>query len=91
MHRMQLVLLLLLAAACAPRHAAGPKDPAAAPAGVRDEARIAALHRARTGPGVGDYCLGAGDLLWWPSSTYDRKEIARRLRYIQPATSFRSA
>src|SRR5207249_7486528 len=35
--------------------------------------------------------LGAGDLLWWPSSTYDRKEIARRLRYIRPATSFRSA
>jgi CubicO group peptidase (beta-lactamase class C family) len=35
--------------------------------------------------------LGAGDLLWWPASTYDRKEIARRLRYIQPATSFRSA
>jgi CubicO group peptidase (beta-lactamase class C family) len=35
--------------------------------------------------------LGAGDLLWWPPSTYDRKEIAKRLRYIQPATSFRSA
>jgi len=35
--------------------------------------------------------LGAGDLLWWPASTYDRKEIARRLRYIEPATSFRTA
>ena len=35
--------------------------------------------------------LGAGDLLWWPNSTYDRKEIAQRLRYIKPATSFRSA
>lgn len=35
--------------------------------------------------------LGAGDLLWWPPSTYNRKEIARRLRYIRPATSFRSA
>jgi len=35
--------------------------------------------------------LGAGDLLWWPPSTYDRKEIMRRLRFIQPATSFRSA
>src|SRR4051794_8105538 len=35
--------------------------------------------------------LGAGDLLWWPSSTYDRAEIARRLRFIKPATSFRSA
>jgi CubicO group peptidase (beta-lactamase class C family) len=35
--------------------------------------------------------LGAGDLLWWPESTYDRREIARRLRFIPPATSFRSA
>ena len=35
--------------------------------------------------------LGAGDLLWWPPSTYDRKEIARRIRHIPLATSFRSA
>ena len=35
--------------------------------------------------------LGAGDLLWWPPTTYDRAEIARRLRFIRPATSFRSA
>ena len=35
--------------------------------------------------------LGAGDLLWWPPSTYDRHEIARRLRFIRPATSFRAA
>jgi CubicO group peptidase (beta-lactamase class C family) len=35
--------------------------------------------------------LGAGDLLWWPPSTYNRKEIARRLRYIPLATSFRSS
>jgi CubicO group peptidase (beta-lactamase class C family) len=35
--------------------------------------------------------LGAGDLLWWPPSTYNRKEIARRLRHIRPATSFRTA
>ncbi len=35
--------------------------------------------------------LGAGDLLWWPPSTYDRKEIARRIRFIPLATSFRSA
>ncbi|NJD11360.1 MAG: serine hydrolase [Gemmatimonadetes bacterium] len=34
--------------------------------------------------------LGAGDLLWWPASTYDRKEIVRRLRYVPLATSFRS-
>jgi CubicO group peptidase (beta-lactamase class C family) len=35
--------------------------------------------------------LGAGDLLWWPPSTYDRKEIARRIRYIPLKRSFRSA
>lgn len=35
--------------------------------------------------------LGAGDLLWWPPSTYDRKEVVRRLRYLPLATSFRSA
>jgi CubicO group peptidase (beta-lactamase class C family) len=35
--------------------------------------------------------LGAGDLLWWPPTTYDRPEIMRRLRFIRPATSFRSA
>jgi len=38
--------------------------------------------------GLGAY---AGDLLWWPPSTYDRKEIVRRLRYVPLATSFRSA
>jgi CubicO group peptidase (beta-lactamase class C family) len=35
--------------------------------------------------------LGAGDLLWWPPSTYNRTEIAHRLRFIKPATSIRSA
>jgi CubicO group peptidase (beta-lactamase class C family) len=35
--------------------------------------------------------LGAGDLLWWPTSSLDRKEVTRRLRFIPPATSFRSA
>src|SRR6266545_4330279 len=35
--------------------------------------------------------LGAGDLIWWPSSNYTRNEVARRLRFIKPATSFRSA
>src|SRR5215208_3190542 len=35
--------------------------------------------------------LGAGDLLWWPPSTYNRKEIARRIRYIPLSTSFRGA
>ncbi len=35
--------------------------------------------------------LGAGDLLWWPPSTYGRKEIMDRLRHIRPATSFRTS
>ncbi len=35
--------------------------------------------------------LGAGDLLWWPASTYERPEIMRRLRFIKPTTSFRTA
>ena len=34
--------------------------------------------------------LGAGDLLYIPRSSYPRAEIVRRLRYIRPATSFRS-
>jgi CubicO group peptidase (beta-lactamase class C family) len=34
--------------------------------------------------------LGAGDLLLWPASTYNRREIVERLRFIRPATSFRS-
>jgi len=34
--------------------------------------------------------LGAGDLLFVPNSTLSRKETVRRLRYIKPATSFRS-
>ncbi len=35
--------------------------------------------------------LGAGDLLLWPASTFTRKEIVQRLRYVPLATSFRSA
>ncbi len=34
--------------------------------------------------------LGAGDLLWWPASTYTRDSIARRLRFIPPVRSFRN-
>ena len=34
--------------------------------------------------------LGAGDLLFVPSTNLTRKEAVRRLRYIKPATSFRS-
>jgi CubicO group peptidase (beta-lactamase class C family) len=35
--------------------------------------------------------LGAGDLLYIPRGRYPRAEVVRRLRYIKPATSFRSA
>ncbi len=35
--------------------------------------------------------LGAGDLMFWPPSTFTRTELVERLRYIPPATSFRSA
>ena len=34
--------------------------------------------------------LGAGDLLWWPPSSYSRQEVVRRIRFIPLATSFRS-
>ena len=34
--------------------------------------------------------LGAGDLLWWPASTYNREEIIQRLKFIPLITSFRS-
>jgi CubicO group peptidase (beta-lactamase class C family) len=35
--------------------------------------------------------LGAGDLMWWPTSTFTSDEIIDRLRYIKPATSFRNS
>ncbi len=34
--------------------------------------------------------LGAGDLLWWPTSSFSTDEIIERLRYIRPASSFRN-
>src|SRR2546421_5510232 len=34
--------------------------------------------------------LGAGDLMFFPPSALSREEIIRRLRFIKPATSFRS-
>jgi CubicO group peptidase (beta-lactamase class C family) len=34
---------------------------------------------------------GAGNLLLWPTTTYTRKQIVRRIRYIPPAADFRSA
>ncbi|MCX6950960.1 MAG: serine hydrolase [Verrucomicrobia bacterium] len=35
--------------------------------------------------------LGAGDLLFWPATTYSTEEVVRRLRHVPLATSFRSA
>ena len=35
--------------------------------------------------------LGEGDLLFLPNSNLSRKETVRRIRYLKPATSFRSA
>ncbi len=35
--------------------------------------------------------LGAGDLLWWPTTQFTTDEIIHKLRYIKPATSFRSS
>jgi CubicO group peptidase (beta-lactamase class C family) len=35
--------------------------------------------------------LGAGDLMFWPPTDFTRPELVERLRYIPPATSFRSA
>jgi hypothetical protein len=62
--RHALIVALVAAVACAPRQAAPPKDFAAAgPPGVKDDARLAELFRARSAPGATDLCLGAGDLL----------------------------
>jgi CubicO group peptidase (beta-lactamase class C family) len=35
--------------------------------------------------------LGEGDLMFWPPTTFTRKELVGRIRYLKPATSFRSA
>lgn len=35
--------------------------------------------------------LGAGDLLYFPETDYTRAEIVHRIRYLKPATSFRTA
>jgi CubicO group peptidase (beta-lactamase class C family) len=35
--------------------------------------------------------LGQGDLLYWPESDVTRREIVEAIRYLEPATSFRSA
>lgn len=35
--------------------------------------------------------LGQGDLMFWPASNFTRAEVVERLKYLKPATSFRSA
>lgn len=34
--------------------------------------------------------LGAGDLMIWPSTTIDSREIIKRMRFLKPVSSFRS-
>jgi CubicO group peptidase (beta-lactamase class C family) len=34
--------------------------------------------------------LGEGDLMFWPASDFTRAEVVDRLKYLKPATSFRS-
>ena len=34
--------------------------------------------------------LGGGDLMWWPPTTFTRREIVRGIRCVKPASSLRS-
>jgi CubicO group peptidase (beta-lactamase class C family) len=52
---------------------------------VTKEITIRDLLTHRSGMG-----LGEGDLLFFPPSTYTRDEILRKLRFMKPASSFRS-
>jgi CubicO group peptidase (beta-lactamase class C family) len=52
---------------------------------VSHEMTIRDLLTHRSGMG-----LGEGDLLFWPPSTYTRADIIYRLRFMKPASSFRS-
>lgn len=52
---------------------------------VSHEMTIRDLLTHRSGMG-----LGEGDLLFWPHSTYTRDDIIYRLRFMKPASSFRS-
>src|SRR5229473_1025434 len=52
---------------------------------VSHEMTIRDLLTHRSGMG-----LGEGDLLFWPPSTFTRAEIIHRLRFMKPASSFRS-
>jgi CubicO group peptidase (beta-lactamase class C family) len=51
---------------------------------VTREMRVRDLLAHRSGLG-----LGAGDLLYWPTTTYTGEEVARRLRYVPLTGSFR--
>jgi CubicO group peptidase (beta-lactamase class C family) len=52
---------------------------------VSKEMRIRDLLCHRSGLG-----LGEGDLMFWPHTTFTRDEVVYRLRYLKPATSFRT-
>jgi CubicO group peptidase (beta-lactamase class C family) len=52
---------------------------------VSHEMTIRDLLTHRSGMG-----LGEGDLLFWPHTTYSRDEIIYKLRFMKPASSFRS-
>jgi len=53
---------------------------------VSKEMRIRDLLCHRSGLG-----LGEGDLMFWPHTTFTRDEVVYRVRFLKPATSFRSA
>ena len=52
---------------------------------VSKEMRIRDLLCHRSGLG-----LGEGDLMFWPHTSFTRDEVVYRLRFLKPATSFRS-
>ncbi len=52
---------------------------------VSKEMRIRDLLCHRSGLG-----LGEGDLMFWPHTTFTRDEVVYRVRFLKPATSFRS-
>jgi CubicO group peptidase (beta-lactamase class C family) len=52
---------------------------------VSHEMTIRDLLTHRSGMG-----LGEGDLLFWPHSTYTREEVIYKLRFMKPASGFRS-
>jgi CubicO group peptidase (beta-lactamase class C family) len=52
---------------------------------VAKEMRIRDLLCHRSGLG-----LGEGDLMFWPHTTFTRDEVVYRVRFLKPATSFRS-